>query len=217
MISILDYTRRARVARRTYCVDLVRVWLVLDRNAGNFYSSSKKSNVRVWLIFGSLFDHPRQVYYSWSDTFLDPKSCKILHLEHFWITQDRFTVPEATHFGVQNDAQFFIWTTFESSKTGLLFLKRHIFGSENQNNLIFVTFLNIFWVAKIKFTVPEATQFWVQNWEWGTLAKIVIPRSRLRNRVKCLIPKPGRCTHRHTHTSRTWIFWESPHNRPFGQ
>ena len=150
--------------------------------------SNKKSNVRVWLTFGSLFDHPRQVYYSWSDTFLDPNSCKILHLEHFWITQDRFTVPEATHFGVQNGAQFFIWTTFESSKTGLLFLKRHIFGSKMKQNSSFgpllnpprqvyyswsdtflvpksckILYLEPFWITQDRFTIPEATHFRIRK------------------------------------------------------
>ena len=91
--------------------------------------------------FGPLLNPLRQVYYSWSDTFLDPKWSKILHLDPFWILQDRFTIPEATHFWFQNHAKFFIWNPFESPKTGLLFLKRHIFGSKIMQFFILEPFL----------------------------------------------------------------------------
>ena len=106
----------------------------------------------------------------------------------FWIEQYRFTTPETTHFRIRN-----------------------------RKFLIFVTFLNFFWVTKIKFTVPEATHFLVQNWDRGTSLKIVISRSRERNRVKCLIPRPGRWTHTHTRHVTHIEFLRSLHNRPFGQ
>ena len=84
---------------------------------------------------------------------------------------------------------------------GFLLPKRHIFGSEFEK----FSFLSLFWtffdpLKQVYQTWSDI--IWGPNREMGTSVQIVISRSRLRNRVKCLIPRSGRWTdtHRTSHT-----------------
>ena len=98
---------------------------------------------------------------------------------------------------------------------GFLLPKRHIFGSEFEK----FSFLSLFWtffdpLKQVYQTWSDI--IWGPNREMGTSVQIVISRSRLRNRVKCLIPRPGRWTHTH-HNGTNIEFLRSLHNRPFGK
>ena len=90
---------------------------------------------------------------------------------------------------------------------GFLLPKRHTFGSEFEKFSFLSLFWTFFWSTKTGLSNVKRHNLG-PNREMGTSVQIVISRSRLRNRVKCLIPRPRRCTHIHHRTRHAHGFFE---------
>ena len=134
----------------------------------------------------------------------------------WWI---RPTIRSKSIILTPNHAQILVWFTFVQNRTQIqgFYSWNDIFSDPNSKNSHFCHFFELFLSRPCRVYYSWSDIIWGPNREMGTSVQIVISRFRLRNRVKCLIPRPGRWTHGHHHHVTHIEFLRSLHNRPFGQ